>query len=385
MVKDLTSAERARLPRYTGELLLVNHSAGAISSEAYMKKWNRKNELLADAAERACVAATWLGAENYPSDRLSRAWDLVLGSQMHDMLPGTSLPLAYQFCWNDETLAQNQFTAALRDGMGGVAAAMDTTGSGEAVVVYNPLSVAREDVVEARVHFPGGAPEAVHVIGPDGAEVPSQVISRSLDELGLIFVARVPSVGFQHYRVERAAGAGSVESGALHASTSGLENERYRVVIAATGDIESIFDKAHGREPPCRADAACFSVRAAGHDPRLEHGLGRPTAAAPGLRRRPGADPRLGEWLRPRRRGDQPRVGGLPVCADGAALPGRCRQPRRIPEPDRLAVAGVRAQGGLSPCGGQFRTRPTTTRSGSCGGVPTSRCTSRCRSINGSI
>ena len=71
-----------------------------------MKRWNRKNELLADAAERASVAAQWLGGgAAIPAKRLYDAWDLVLGSQMHDMLPGTSLPKAYEYCWNDELLA----------------------------------------------------------------------------------------------------------------------------------------------------------------------------------------------------------------------------------------------------------------------------------------
>ena len=42
--KDITPAEAAHLPTYAGELELVNHSAGSISSEAYMKRCNRKND-----------------------------------------------------------------------------------------------------------------------------------------------------------------------------------------------------------------------------------------------------------------------------------------------------------------------------------------------------
>jgi len=80
-----------------------------------MKRWNRKNELLADAAERASVAASWLGGAPYPTKKLYDAWDLLLGSQMHDMLPGTSMPRAYEYCWNDELLAANQFAAVETD------------------------------------------------------------------------------------------------------------------------------------------------------------------------------------------------------------------------------------------------------------------------------
>ena len=32
-----------------------------------MKRMNRKNELLADAAERAAVCSTWLGVAPYPA------------------------------------------------------------------------------------------------------------------------------------------------------------------------------------------------------------------------------------------------------------------------------------------------------------------------------
>src|SRR5262245_31526245 len=118
-----------------------------------MKRWNRKNELLADAAERASIAAQWLGGASYPSKKLLDAWYLVLGSQMHDMLPGTSLPKCYEYCWNDELLALNQFAAVTTDAVGAVAAQMDTQTQGVPLLIYNPLSIDREDVVEATVSF----------------------------------------------------------------------------------------------------------------------------------------------------------------------------------------------------------------------------------------
>jgi len=35
-----------KLPRYNGELLMTRHGTGCYTSEAAMKRWNRKNELL---------------------------------------------------------------------------------------------------------------------------------------------------------------------------------------------------------------------------------------------------------------------------------------------------------------------------------------------------
>ena len=37
------------MPLYKGDLELINHSAGSLTSQAYHKRWNRKNEILADA------------------------------------------------------------------------------------------------------------------------------------------------------------------------------------------------------------------------------------------------------------------------------------------------------------------------------------------------
>jgi alpha-mannosidase len=135
LARSITPEMGAKLPRYTGELELTEHSAGSITSQAYMKRWNRKNELLADAAERAAVAAWWTGARPYPAQKLEDAWYLVLGSQMHDILPGTSVPMAYDLSWNDEVIAANQFGAVLEDSAGAIIAGMDTRSEGRNATV----------------------------------------------------------------------------------------------------------------------------------------------------------------------------------------------------------------------------------------------------------
>ena len=119
-------AGTARLPRHKGDLELINHSAGSITSQTYMKRWNRMNEVLADGAERSSAVAAWLGGRPYPLERLNRAWDLVLGSQMHDIIPGTSIPKAYEYSWNDEILAANQFGGVLTSAAQSVASVLDT-------------------------------------------------------------------------------------------------------------------------------------------------------------------------------------------------------------------------------------------------------------------
>ncbi len=158
MFLDITPSEQAKLPRYTGEMELTNHSAGSLTSQAYQKRWIRKEELLADAAEKASVAAEWLGARQYPLERLNDAWTLAMGAHFHDVAAGTATPRAYEFAWNDDAIAMNQFAGVLTDATSAVAAGLNTKVTGVPVVVYNPLNIAREDVVEASVDFPGGKP-----------------------------------------------------------------------------------------------------------------------------------------------------------------------------------------------------------------------------------
>src|SRR6185436_8221866 len=145
-------------------------------------------ELLADAAEKASVAAEWLGSRAYPRERLNNAWTLVMGGQFHDILPGTATPKAFQFAWNDDVLAMNQFASVLTSATEAVAAGLDTRGRGTSLVVFNPLNIEREDVVEATVNFPNGVPPAVRVYAPDGREVPAQ-----LNNGKVIVAAKVPS------------------------------------------------------------------------------------------------------------------------------------------------------------------------------------------------
>ena len=227
-----------RMPRYKGDLELINHSAGSLTSEAYHKRWNRKNELLAAAAEESSVAADWLGGRPYPQKRLTDAWMLVMGGHFHDNMAGTSTPKAYEFTWNDDVIAMNQFAGVLTSATTAVASGMDTQSSGAAIVVYNPLNVARNDVVEATI---AGAPQTVRVIGPDGKEVPAQA------EAGgkVLFVAQAPSMGYAVYDVQPGVSSAASE---LHVSESLLENARYRVQIDQNGDVSSIFDKKLNRE-----------------------------------------------------------------------------------------------------------------------------------------
>jgi alpha-mannosidase len=242
MFLNITPAETATLPRYTGEMELTNHSAGSLTSQAYQKRWIRKEELLADAAEKASITAAWLGARPYPLERLNDAWTLAMGGHFHDLAAGTATPRSYEFAWNDDVIAMNQFAGVLTNASEGVAAVLNTETQGVPLVVFNPLNIAREDLVEASVDFPGGSPKAVRVTSPDGKQIPAQI-----SEGKVIFAANVPSVGYAVYDVEPVSDSAAPAS-TLRVSKDELENEHYRVRLNADGDVASIFDKTTGKE-----------------------------------------------------------------------------------------------------------------------------------------
>jgi alpha-mannosidase len=243
MFLDIRPDQTSKMPRYKGDLELINHSAGSITSQTYHKRWNRQNELLAAAAEEASVGAAWLGGRAYPQERLNRAWRLVMGGQFHDSMAGTATPKSYEYIWNDDVIAMNQFSGVLTSATSAIASGMNTEGKGIPLVVFNPLSIAREDLVEADLKFTLVSPPGIRVFGPDGSEVPAQVIGRD-DNSGvrIAFLAKTPSVGFAVYDAIAEGNPVNAKS-ELSVSNSGMENARYRLKIDSDGDVSSIFDK----------------------------------------------------------------------------------------------------------------------------------------------
>ncbi len=239
MFLDIKPEMQSRMPTYHGDLELINHSAGSLTSQAYHKRWNRKNELLAGAAEQASVAAAWMGGRPYPQKQMNDAWTLVMGGQFHDTGAGTATPRAYEFAQNDDLIAANQFADVLTSATQSIAASLDTQAKGTPILVYNPLNIAREDIVEASL--PPSLTQRVDVFGPDGRQVPAQVESGKV-----IFLAKVPSVGYAVYDLRDS--KKSQTSKELKVTESTLENARYKVALDAAGDVSSIFDKSINKE-----------------------------------------------------------------------------------------------------------------------------------------
>ncbi len=82
---------------------------------------------------------------------------------------------------------------------------------------------------------------------PDGNEVPSQIISRTKVSLKFLFLADVPSFGLSCYHVLPLKSESKLKNNLL-AGDNFLENEFYKVILNADGDVSSIIDKKQNKE-----------------------------------------------------------------------------------------------------------------------------------------
>ncbi|MEI6276046.1 MAG: glycoside hydrolase family 38 C-terminal domain-containing protein [Prolixibacteraceae bacterium] len=247
MYKDITPEIEQKLPVFQGDLLLVEHSAGSMTSQSYMKRLNRKNEILAQSSEQLAVMAGFLTNAPYPFGKLNNSWELLLGSQMHDVLPGTAIPDAFKLAWNDEFIAQNGFTQVLKNALGEVSSQLNTQTKGRAIAVYNPVAREREDVCTAELSF-SKMPDHIRVFNEKGKEVPSQIIARNEDKVKFIFLAQLPSLGVAVYDVQESAEKSKLTTPSLSAERNSLENEYYKLTLDDQGDIASLVDKKGKRE-----------------------------------------------------------------------------------------------------------------------------------------
>ena len=198
-----------RFATWVGELYLERHE-GTLTTEARNKWYNRKMELSLRELEWTAVLAGLVNDTPYPADFLTETWREVLLYQFHDILPGSSIKRVY-----DESVARYETMyaetiARIVQLHADLAARADTSGMAKPIAVFNALSWARTEWVQADDRW-------VNVT--------------------------VPPMG---YKVVDAAEQ-TVDT-VVSATASSLENDLLRVTFAVDGSITSIYDKRAGRE-----------------------------------------------------------------------------------------------------------------------------------------
>ena len=232
-----------------GELPMRTHGVGSYTSRTMLKLWNRRNELLADATEKSASLAQWLGVQTYPQTAINDAWVRNLWQAHHDGITGTSIPNAYLYSMNDYVLVNKTLANLLKTTTGNIVRAMDTQTEGMPVVVYNPLSFQRTDIVEARLTMPA-QPEGLRVFDKDGKEVLSQISSYddTTGEVVFLFAATVPSLGYAVYDVRFGEASQLTSSLQMNRRSRQLSNGNYRLTLSETGDPSQLIDLANNRQ-----------------------------------------------------------------------------------------------------------------------------------------
>ncbi|WP_345762884.1 alpha-mannosidase [Diaminobutyricibacter sp. McL0608] len=199
---EFFDAARAEFPEpavWTGELYLELHR-GTYTSQARTKRGNRRSEALLHETELWCATAAVRLGHTYPYDELREAWQTVLLQQFHDILPGSSIGWVHDQAVENYRIVGEKLEGLTGDALAALAAG-DADADVDAEILFNaaPVDV---DGVPANAAGPRAAGGAV--------------------------------------RIERAA------AGIL------LQNDHLAIRIDAEGLIDSLLDRATGREvlPP---------------------------------------------------------------------------------------------------------------------------------------
>ncbi len=248
-IHNLSAEDKAKLPVYEGELLLTEHGAGSYTSRTVTKRWNRRSELLADAAERFSVGAFTQGVSDYPQRAIDGAWKKVILHHFHDDITGTSFEKCYQRSHNDYVQAMNTFSAEYTASVKALSSIIDTSfAKGISVVVSNPVQNKKKrlQAVSADVNY-DGTESYVRVYDKDGKEVPSQKKDLGNGKVRVTFLAGVASCGLEVYDIRFSDEASGIKT-KLSFDGRVLENKNLRVTIDEKGDIASVFDKKNNTE-----------------------------------------------------------------------------------------------------------------------------------------
>ncbi len=252
---DLLLTEKKDFQVVDGEL--QNVFPGCYTTQVDMKRHNRQAEQLLLNAEKMSELAVFFDYRDYyPNRDITEAWKIALLDQAHDLAAGSGIGPIYADAARQYQEVFERGHRALNFSLQNLGLQLDTRGEGVPVVVYNPQSWDRSDLVitEVSAFSLPSRMVAVHA----GETGPVQVLKPATkvgprETATVAFVAqKVPQMGLKLYRLvpetsTRKTSAPSLQVGAKPRPY--LENEFYRVELnPETGYIARLYDKENKRE-----------------------------------------------------------------------------------------------------------------------------------------
>ncbi len=255
---------------FRGELPHTDYVVGAIST-AKETTINRLTHDRLHAAEKFATVASLASDYVYPAEKIRQAYDNVLLYDEHTWGKDYPAGKLQDWAWNEKShyayKAAGLTEPILSRSLDKIANKIELKEKGRHIVIFNPLSFKRTDVVRLN-RFDTKEPfEVINV--ETGQKVPYQIVElkspqapvpyaayhyargqfENKELFELVFIARdVPSFGYKTYRLSPIKKAITPVSRVV-VKENGLENRFFKVKIdPQTGAVESIFDKELSRE-----------------------------------------------------------------------------------------------------------------------------------------
>ncbi|MBP1995608.1 alpha-mannosidase [Paenibacillus eucommiae] len=246
---------------WDGELYLELHR-GTYTSQAYVKRMNRRMEfLLRDAEALSTFNMLHSGSASYPEKLLYDSWKIVLRNQFHDILPGSSITEVYEDCRVEYAEAEQLAVNALENSFNGLVSGISQEPGG-GLLVFNSLPWVRDELIELpwEERFAGLTWRTA-----DGSPLLAERLSKGEDgEKLCLLVKDIPALGYTTVRSAAVAPNTTVEAvtsaeattatTATAASTAAevrdgsVSTPFYEIEWNEAGQITRLFDKRSERE-----------------------------------------------------------------------------------------------------------------------------------------
>ena len=225
---------------WDGELYLEYHR-GTYTSQAAIKRWNRKLELMLRETEWLnavrSVGMAESGWQAYPQQALNQAWTIVLRNQFHDIIPGSSIREVYEDSVREYEEARSIVEGSWREATSAIA---DSSRSESGVTLFNGSSWERSDLVRLE-DWDGDRRFGLR--DADGNRLPMQIAS---DGTVCVYANSLPATGMAAFDVE-------YEVDPDHATPfltrpDGIVTPLYEISWNEKGQLTRIYDLTYGRE-----------------------------------------------------------------------------------------------------------------------------------------
>ncbi len=224
---------------WDGEMYLEYHR-GTYTSQAYVKKMNRRMEELYRKAEWLTAMSAVCSGEMLQAkqEKLNKGWKMLLTHQFHDIIPGSSIREVYE----DATINYQEIQ---RIANGVIAEGCKTMNQSVEEEVYSVLNVAADNrsglikITDKQIDLTKKA------LFADGQEIVAQE-----GEDGIwAYVQNVPAMGIKHLcLVDKKTKDKAVECVSIEEreNTVCIESPYYKIVLNEAGQISSLYDKEQG-------------------------------------------------------------------------------------------------------------------------------------------